>query len=277
VTRESEYIPPGVDASRPSSARVTDYNLGGTHNFAVDRTAAEGIRAVLPELSDIAWVNRGFLQRSVRFLIEQGIHQFLDLGAGLPTQTNTHDVAQKFAPGARVVYVDYDPGVAVQAAPLLSEDPNTTVVTADLTDPEAVLAHPEVRRLIDFDEPVGLIAVAVLHFVPDETDPWRIVAHYLRALVSGSYFVMSHGTSDRQSETLVDAARRAYCDGQRQEQRHQRSKPEVERFFAGLDIVPPYPGGAPQVSYIGEWGAEDPAAADSDGSRWFYAGVARKP
>jgi hypothetical protein len=275
VTGELEYVPPGVDVSRPSAARLYDYYLGGSNNYAVDRAAAERIRAMLPELSDLAWVNRGFLQRAVRWLAEQGVHQFIDLGAGLPTQSNTHEVAQKFDPDVRVVYVDHDPYVAIQAAHLLGDEPNTAVITADLRERAVVLEHPELNRLIDFEQPVGLLAVAVMHFVPERDDPWGIIDGYMRALAPGSYLVLSHGTSDRQSETVAEAVREVYRGAQ--DQMHDRTKPEVERFFEGLELVPPYPGARAGVTFVGEWGAEDPAAADSDGSRWFYGGVARRP
>lgn len=268
--------PPGVDTEKPSPARLYDYYLGGVHNFAVDREAGEKIRLAMPELEDAAWVNRGFLGRAARWLAaEQGVRQFIDIGAGLPTQNNTHQVVHKFAPEARVVYVDNDPGVQAYARPLLRDEPFCTVITGDLRDPAGVLGHPETRRLIDFAEPVALLLVAVLHFVADESDPWRLVARYRDALAPGSYLAISHGTADNQPPRPVQAIRDVYAKAA--EDVHFRAKPEVTELFAGWDLVPPYKGAEPEVTWIGYWGAEDPEAADSDGSRWSYAGVGRKP
>ena len=268
--------PPGVDTNTPSLARLYDYYLGGMHNFPVDREAAEKIRSALPELEDAAWVNRGFLGRAVRWLAaERGIRQFIDVGAGLPTQNNTHEVVHKVAPDARVVYVDNDPEVAAYARPLLRDVPTSAVITGDLRDPDGVLGHPETRRLIDFAEPVALLIVAVVHFVADESDPWGIVARYRDALAPGSYLALSHGTADNQPPRPVQAIRDAYANAK--ENVYFRTKSDVTRLFAGWDLVPPYEGAEPAVTWIGYWGAEDPEAADSDGSRWSYAGVARKP
>src|SRR4051812_39354039 len=143
--------PAGVDTEQPSPARLYDYYLGGIHNFPVDRQAAEKIRSALPELEDAAWVNRGFLGRAARWLAaERGVRQFIDIGAGLPTQNNTHEAVHKVAPEARVLYVDNDPEVEAYARPLLQDVPACTVITGDLRDPDGVLGHPETRRLIDF-------------------------------------------------------------------------------------------------------------------------------
>lgn len=268
--------PAGVDTETPSPARLYDYYLGGMHNFPVDREAAEKIRSVLPELEDAAWVNRGFLGRAARWMAaEQGIRQFIDVGAGLPTQNNTHEVVHKVVPDARVVYVDNDPEVAAYARPLLRDVPTCAVITGDLRDPDGVLGHPETRRLIDFGEPVGLLIVAVVHFVADESDPWRIAARYRDALAPGSYLALSHGTADNQPPRPVQAIRDAYANAKKNV--YFRTKSEVARLFDGWDLVPPYESAEPAVTWIGYWGAEDPEAADSDGSRWSYAGVARKP
>jgi len=273
--REAE-APAGVDTEKPSPARLYDYYLGGMHNFPVDREAGEKIRSALPELEDAAWVNRGFLGRAARWMAaEQGVRQFIDIGAGLPTQNNTHEVVHKVAPDARVVYVDNDPEVAAYARPLLRDVPTGTVITGDLRDPDAVLGHPETRRLIDFAEPVALLLVAVVHFIADESDPWGMVSRYRDALAPGSYLSLSHGTADNQPPRPVQAIRDVYANAK--ENVHFRAKSEVARLFAGWELVPPYPGAEPAITWIGYWGAEDPEAADSDGSRWSYAGVARKP
>jgi hypothetical protein len=273
---ETEQAPPGVDPSTPSPARMYDYVLGGTHNFLADRQAAERVRAQSPDLEDAAWVNRAFHQRAARWMAgQQGIRQFIDIGSGLPTLGNTHDVVQEIAPSARVVYVDIDPMVRAYASELLADDGTTAVVTADLRDPGRVLADPGLRALIDFDEPAGLLLTAVLHFVADSSDPWGLVARYLAALAPGSYLALSHGTFQGLPPGLVETSQDVYAKAA--QSMHLRSREEIGRFFTGLEVVPPYQGAEPGVTYLGMWGAEDPELADSDGSRWWFGAVARRP
>ncbi|WP_433465975.1 SAM-dependent methyltransferase [Spirillospora sp. CA-128828] len=270
-----EQAPPGVDITVPSPARMYDYFLGGKDNFEVDRTAADKVVANMPEAQDAAWANRGFLQRSVGWLARHGIRQFIDVGAGLPTMNNTHDAAQAVAPDARVLYADNDPMVRVHAEKLLAGSSGTAFMTADFRDPEGLLAHEVTRETIDFTKPVGLLLVALVHFVPDEEDPWGLLQRYLSRLAPGSYVALSAGTGDRQSDRAVGTLTSVYSKSSASV--HLRTRAEVERFFTGLEIVPPWKGAAAKVCYIGEWGAEDPDAADSDGSRWAYCAVARKP
>jgi hypothetical protein len=273
---ETEQAPPGVDPSTPSPARMYDYVLGGTHNFLADRQAAERVRAQSPDLEDAAWVNRAFHQRAARWMAgQQGIRQFIDIGSGLPTLGNTHDVVQQVAPVARVVYVDIDPMVSAYACELRADDGTTAVVTADLRDPGRVLADPGLRALIDFDEPAGLLLTAVLHFVADSSDPWGLVARYLAALAPGSYLALSHGTFQGLPPGLVQTSQDVYAKAA--QSMHLRSREEIGRFFTGLEVVPPYQGAEPGVTYLGMWGAEDPELADSDGSRWWFGAVARRP
>jgi S-adenosyl methyltransferase len=268
--------PPGVDVTRPSPVRLYDYYLGGTNNFAVDRAAADEIAKFFPALTDAAWANRGFHQRAVRWLAaERGIRQFIDIGSGLPTVGNTHEVAARVDPAIRVVYVDVDPMVAAYSARLLAGSGSATIITADLRDPDTVLGHPGLRDLINFGEPAGLLMTAVLHFVADGSDPWGLVRRYRGALASGSYLALSHGTADRIPSRAVDRGRQVY--ERATETVHPRSKREIARFFEGTELVPPYPGAAADLTFAGEWGAEDPALADSDGSRVLYCGVARCP
>jgi hypothetical protein len=282
---ETEWVPPGVDPTRPSSGRLYDYYLGGTANLEVDRKAAEQIRQIVPELEDAAWSNRGFLQRSAQWLaLECGITQFIDIGAGLPTRSNTHEAVQfrdfdAEAEGvdlrSHVVYVDKDLMVVLHAQALLQDVPNTAYILGDLRDPQGVLNHPDTISLIDFDQPVGLIMAAVVNFVPDSEDPWNIVAEYVDALAPGSYLALSHPTADGQNQEVIDRAVTVY--EQATEQLYVRTKADVERFFDGLELVPPYDGAKRELTYAGLWGAEDIDAADSEGSRFVYAGVARKP
>jgi hypothetical protein len=268
-------VPPGVDPTTPSPARIYDYVLGGTHNFPVGQEAGERIRARSPDLADAAWVNRGFHQRAARWMAaEQGIGQFIDIGSGLPTQSNTHGVVQKVIPRARVAYVDNDPMVLACAGELLSDDGTTAVISADLRDVDTILDHPALRALIDFDRPAGLLMTAVLQFVADDEDPCGLAARYTGALAPGSYLALSHVTYEGLPPRLVEAGVNVYAQAQGI---HPRSREQIERFFTGLQLVPPYPAADPAITHIGVWGADDPGRADSDGSHWWYGGVARRP
>ncbi|HWG65335.1 MAG TPA: SAM-dependent methyltransferase [Streptosporangiaceae bacterium] len=269
-------IPPGVDPETPAPARLYDYYLGGTINYEVDRKAADQVRKFIPELTDAAWANRGFHQRAAKWLAgEAGVRQFIDIGSGLPTVGNTHEVVDKVAPGSQVVYVDHDPIVLAHARELLTSAGNTRVILEDLREPGAVLGNRDLKRLIDFDEPVGLLMTWVLHFVADGSDPWSLVSRYLAALAPGSYLVVSHVTADKTPPRAVAAAQELYSRAS--EMLYFRTKAEITRFFDGLEIVPPYDGGQPAVVHVGEWGADDPEMADSDGSHWSYGAVGRRP
>jgi hypothetical protein len=272
---EAERVPPGVDPTTPSPARLYDYYLGGVNNFQVDRDAAERVRAVMPELSDAAWANRAFHQRAAAWLAEQGIRQYIDIGSGLPTTGNTHEVVQKTAEGARVVYVDNDPMVAAHARDLLADDGSTLFILGDLREPDTLLGDPELRRHLDLGQPTALLMTSVMHFVADEGDPWGLVSRYMTALAPGSYLVLSHSTMDNLPPRMVEAGLALYANAA--ERLYPRTKDEVARFFTGLDLVPPYEGAWGVVDYVGAWGADDPSSADSDGSRVLYSGVARRP
>jgi hypothetical protein len=272
----ADQIPPGVDPSVPTPARLYDYFLGGSNNFEVDRQLAERIRSLVPEVSDSAWANRAFHQRAATWLAAQrGLDQYIDIGAGLPTQGNTHELVRAEVPDARVVYVDNDPMVLAHGAALLDGVPGVEMVMADLRDPEAVLTDPALTALIDLSRPVGFLMTGVLYFVADGSDPWGLVARYVSALASGSYLVLSHLTSDSKPTRAVETGQDVYARAT--EGLYFRSREQVERFFTGLELEPPYPGAPAVVSYVGVWGAEDPVAADTDDSRWLYCGVARRP
>jgi S-adenosyl methyltransferase len=272
---EADHVPAGIDPTRPSPARMYDYMLGGTHNFKVDREATERFRQQMPDLYDAAWANRGFHGRAARWMVvEQGIRQFIDIGSGLPTQRNTHEVVRAVAPDARVVYIDSDPMVLLMTKELLADDATTAVIEADLRDPEVVLGHPDLQALVDFGEPVGLLMTAVLHFIADDSDPWALVRQYVAPLCPGSYLALSHITRDKLPPRLVQTGVQVY--ERATERAHPRTKAEIGRFFDGLELVPPYEGADREVTNVGLWGSEDPALADSDGSRAFYCGVARK-
>jgi len=263
-----------VDVSRPSPARIYDYMLGGCHSQPVDRDAAARLRDVVPEFHEIAWANRGFHQRAARWIADQGVGQFLDLGCGLPTVGNTHEVVREIRPTARVVYVDMDPAVAAFGYALGGDD-GATLIPADLRDPDALLAEPELGRLLDLTQPVGLIMTGVMHFVADGSDPWELVRSYLRPLAAGSYLALSHATADGMPPQAVQCWEDMYTDAP--VQLHLRDRASVRQFFSGLRLEPPYEDAPADVTYLGLWGCEDPGLADSDGSRWGYCGVARRP
>jgi hypothetical protein len=261
---------------RPFVAGMYDYYLGGSANSAADRAAVDRIKQVCPEIIDTAWANRGFLQRAVKQMASKwGIRQFLDIGAGLPTQRNTHEVVAAAISGGRVLYVDKDPRVIERGSKILAGVDGTAVIQADVRQPDDILGHPETDRLIDFTQPVGVLLVAVTQFVPDEDDPWGVLARYVDAVAPGSYLALSAPTADHQAQRIMDAVLDVYKKTPTPAK--ERTLSEFTRFFDGLEIMPPYDGAGPEVTYVGNWGAEDVELADSDGSRWFYAAVGRKP
>ena len=268
--------PDGLDVPKPSPARIYDYMLRGTHHFDADAEAAERIMRSVPEIRDCAWSNRGFHQRAATWIAKRGIRQFLDLGSGLPTVGNTHEVVRKIHRDARVVYVDNDPLVELYGREILGAAAGQVgVICADLRDPDAILGHPVVRELIDPAEPTGLLMTAVLMFVADESDPHGLVRRYVSAVGPGSCLALSHLTDDAKPPVAVDAFRRVFDHATAQ--MHFRSKAEIARFFDGLEVQPPYSGAQAGLTYSGLWGAEDVQLADSDGSRWLYCAVARVP
>lgn len=271
---DTEEIPPGVEVSKPSVARVYDCLLGGVHNFAADQAAAELMKASAPELVDAAFANRGFHQRAAKWIAEQGIRQFIDLGSGLPTVGNTHEVVRKVQPDAHVVYVDNDPMVKAYGTHLLEGDDEAAVVLADLREPDAVLGSEAILRLIDFDQPAAVLMTAVLHFVSDADDPVALVGRYVAALAPGSYLALSHTTGDQKPPRAVEAMNEA---GRRSAGgNYVRTFDQVRQIIGQLELVAPYAGAPAGITWVGLWGCEDPGSADSDGSRWLYCAVARK-
>ena len=230
-------VPPGVDPTRPSPARLYDYFLGGTNNFPADREAAEYLRSRIPDVADALWANRGFHGRAAVWMANHGIRQFLDIGAGLPTQNNTHESVHRIDPEARVVYVDNDPMVAAHAGALLDADGTTAVILADLRDPKALLSNPDLLRLIDLAEPAGILLTDVMHFVPDEEDPWGLVAQYMAAVPIGSYLALSHGTSDFNNRAITEAGTAVYANATAP--LVLRGHRQVAALFEGWDLVEP--------------------------------------
>ncbi len=237
---ESSAELPLVDVSKPNPARIYDYLLGGSHNFAVDRETAEAAMAAGHFTVAPAIANRSFLRRAVRFMTEQGIDQFLDLGSGIPTVGNVHEIAQQANPNARVVYVDNEPVAVAHAKALLAEDPNTAMVATDLRDAAAVLNHPDTRGLLDFSRPIGLLMVAVFHFVSDEAGPADIIADYASAVLHGSYLAISHYSQDGYDEVKAERARQALETYKRTATPlYPRGRAELARLLSGQEIVAP--------------------------------------
>jgi hypothetical protein len=266
----SNRVPPSIDTSVAHPARRYDYWLGGKDNFAADRQSGDEIAAKFPAIRIAVVENRRFLRRAVTFLAESaGVRQFLDIGTGLPTANNTHEVAQAIAPESRVVYVDNDPLVLVHARALLTSSAQgaTAYVDADLRDPEKILNDPDLRRILDFSQPVALMLLAILHFIPEEDDPYAIVRRLVDALPAGSYLVISHATSDYLPPALV-----ADISSGRHGQGRLRTKAEFSMFFDGLEPV------APGVVPLAEWRAEgEPEPRPTAAETAVYAGVARIP
>ncbi|NUR57796.1 MAG: SAM-dependent methyltransferase, partial [Catenulispora sp.] len=264
-----DWTPTEIDTSVAHPARMYDYYLGGKDHYAADREAAEKVLAVLPEGRAMALANRAFLGRAVRFLAaEAGIRQFLDIGTGIPGPGSTGETAHTVAPDARIVYVDNDPIVLTHSRALLAADrPGlTTVIQADLRAPLEILEHPEVRAVLDFDEPVAVLLVAVLHFIKPTDDPSGIVDQIKQRLAPGSYVAISHGTGDfdpDRSEAAVrgyDSATAPFV---------LRDHKEVAGFFDGLEVVEP---GVVQLP----WWRPDGAVPEDSDRIWLYAGVGRK-
>ncbi|HUZ36067.1 MAG TPA: SAM-dependent methyltransferase [Streptosporangiaceae bacterium] len=268
---DPSWVPPGVDTQRANVARVYDYLLGGSHNFLADQDVGRVIAAVEPNARAIGRANRAFLGRAVRFLATAGIRQFLDIGSGIPTQGNVHEVAQQADPGARVVYADVDPVAIAHSQAILAGNENAAIIDADLRDPQKILAHEGTRRLIDLGQPAGLLLVAVLHFIADAEDPWRIVATLRDALAPGSYLVLCHGT-DEGKPVVAQAAEKVYSHSV-SAQIHMRPRAEILRFFDGFELMDP------GLVAIPLWRPDSPADVPSDPGKFWggLVGVARKP
>jgi hypothetical protein len=259
-------------ATKPATAaRIYDYLLGGTHNFPADQAAGRKMIEMFPMAPGGARSNRAFLRRAVRHVADAGVTQFLDLGSGIPTEGNVHEVA----PGARVVYVDIDPVAVSESLDLLRGNDHATAIRADMREPRTILEHPEVRRALDFDQPIGLLLCAVLHFVPDGKLATDIVRTFLDAMPAGSYLVLSHGSVDGMPEraTQLEDAKDLYKKDTAS-QLFPRTQAEVARFFDGLELV------EPGVVWVPEWhpAPGDPTDfADNPTQSASVGGVARVP
>ncbi|MCW2930977.1 MAG: hypothetical protein JWM19_1939 [Actinomycetia bacterium] len=267
-TMESGFAASEIDTTTPHPARMYDALIGGKDHYRADQEAVGRLLEVAPEARDSALANRAFLQRAVRFLVgEAGIRQILDIGTGIPSAGNVHQVAGEVAQGTRVVYVDNDPIVHVHANALLTGSGTTGIVLADLREPEAILDHPVTRALIDFGEPVGLLVVAIFHFITEAEGPLRILGVLREALPAGSYMVLSHTTGDFRPDAAQSAA--SVYDGATSTVTL-RGKAEVEALFDGWELVEP---GVVQVPL---WRPEGRKPRPRElGRAWVYGGVGR--
>ncbi|MEU4619695.1 SAM-dependent methyltransferase [Actinoplanes sp. NPDC023801] len=231
---DSDWVPAGIDTSRPSAARVYDYFLGGTHHLPVDRELAGHIEAMTPDIGATMRANRAFLQRAVRFLAGAGVRQFLDIGSGIPATGNVHEIARVEAPGSVVVYVDVDPVAVEHSRAILAGVERTGVVLADARDTGTIVA--EAAGLIDFGQPVAVLLAGVLHFVPDDDDPAGLVAALRDVTSPGSYLVISHATADGQPPEVVEAQKLSSRTGTGIVL---RSHAEIASWFDGFPLVEP--------------------------------------
>jgi SAM-dependent methyltransferase len=269
MTSQPDWVPPGVDTRRANTARVYDYWLGGSHNFLADQDAGRAIAAVEPCMGAIARANRAFLGRAVRYVAGTGIRQFLDVGSGIPTQGNVHEIAGQAAPGARVVYADIDPVAIAHSKAILAGNPDAAIIEGDLRRPGRILADPVTRRLIDFGQPAGLVLMVVLHFIADAEDPWRIVAELRDALAPGSYLILGHATDE--GRPVIARATETVYNRSVATSLHLRSRAAVLRFFDGFELADP------GLVLVPQWRPDRPGDVPADPSPFgCLVGVGRK-
>ncbi|HJP77394.1 MAG TPA: SAM-dependent methyltransferase [Pseudonocardiaceae bacterium] len=260
-------FPAEFDPDRPNAARVYDYYLGGASNLKVDRDFGKKVLEILPEARDYALYNRAFLRRAVRYCASQGIRQFLDIGAGIPTVGHTHEVAQQIDPECRVVYVDNEALAVAHSELLLTDNPNAAAVHADLRQPDAVLNARETRHLLDFDQPIAVLMVALLHFIPDADDPKSLLKRYQEALMPGSHLVLSHAT-DEGLNVRVGAAAELYRVTDRPA--CVRDRAQITELFDGFELVDP------GVVYTPEWRPDPSDHGAEPGRAAALGGVGKK-
>lgn len=269
MKRQRNWIPPGVDMTRPNPARMYDYYLGGYHNFEVDRQAAEKVLEVLPHTRALSQANRAYVRRVVNFMLDEGVRQFMDIGSGIPTVGHIHQIAEERELPVRVIYVDRDPIAVAHARMLLEGNDTAAAIEADARDPQFILNHPETQRLIDFSQPVGMLCIAILPFIPDDDEVFDLLRQFYEPLAPGSYVCISHSSEEYASEALrqvVELYKDSSSPG--------RLRPiaTINAFFDGLELVEPGMTLAPL------W-RTDATQADIDALGGFsdYTGVGRVP
>lgn len=273
VSPQQDWVPAGVDISVHSVARVYDFLLGGNHNFAVDRELGEQLERYEPGLRQAARVNRAFLSRVVRFMLDNGIRQFLDIGSGIPTASNVHEVAQRIDPTCRVVYVDRDPVAVAHSELMLADNDHAAIVRADIRHPESILDSPAARRLLDLGEPVGVLVLLMMHWIPDDQDPLGTLAHYRNSLASGSFLAISHGTPDNQVNGFNEDMTKLFNRSKKADQITLRSYDQIIPMFGNFELVEPGLVGCALWRPSGPADMSDVARMNSVA----YGGVGRKP
>lgn len=260
-----------LEVERPSPARMYDYFLGGHHNFAVDRQAAEQILALYPDAKQAARTNRAFMRRALTYLLDQGVEQFLDIGSGIPTVGNVHEITERINPAARVVYVDIDPIAVTYSQSILQGNRRAIALLGDARKPDELLAHPELRGLLDFQRPIAILMVALLHFVPDDAEAQNVVRRLTAALPPGGYVVLSHVTNEFIPPKVGAESEAVYARSTTPSRL--RSRAQIAALFEGLDLVDPGMTLAPL------WRPEEPEdlLADAPQQSMFFAGVGRRP
>jgi SAM-dependent methyltransferase len=263
-------VPDTAFVDRPSPARIYDYLLGGFHNFEIDRITAENLLRITPQLRLMAQISRAFVRRAVRYLGDHGIAQFLDIGSGIPTVGNVHELAQSANPAARVVYVDIDPIAVAHSQAMLAGNPRAAAIRSDLRRPDEILGHPDVRRLLDFSQPLGLMLTAVIHYIPDDGEAYAVVRRLREAQAPGSFLVIVHPVPETQpverERELTEALQRVLTN-------KSRTAKEILPFFEGLELV------EPGLVLTPLWRPEGPddVGLDEPQLGMALAGVGRRP
>lgn len=268
MSQQANWVPTSVNVDKPSAARMYDYLLGGSHNFAVDREFLKKVLEIQPNAKRWAIMNRAFMRRAVLFMLDQGIRQFLDLGSGIPTVGNVHEIAQTIDPTARVVYVDNEHVAVAHGQLLLESNPNAVIVQADITRPGLVLNDPATQHLIDFTQPVGLLAITIGHYILDEQDPGGVFAAYRDALPAGSYMALTHVTNDFDSARTEDLTEEMTRNSQNKAQA--RSRAQITAFFGEFELV------EPGLVFTSQWRPDLPDEVDEPEKDGLYAGIGRK-
>lgn len=261
------WAPQGIDISVPSVSRMYDFYLGGSHNFEVDREAARRAMEFMPGLPKIMQANRAFMRRAVRYAVASGVNQFLDIGSGIPTFGNVHEVAHSVDPTARIAYVDHDPVAVAHSRAVLAGEDRATVVAADLRRPQEILKNAQIGELLDLDRPVVLLLVAVLHFIEDSDDPYAAVAELREALAPGSLLVVTHAAFEGIPLTREEAGGAVGVYRSIRNPLIMRTPEEIARFFDGYELVDP--GLVPMP----DW-RPDPASADEPEDPFAFSGFA---
>jgi hypothetical protein len=263
------WVPANIDIDVPNSARAYDYSLGGYHNFAVDRDFLERLEQALPGMRMASLANRALLGRVVRWLTDQGIRQFLDIGSGIPTVGNVHEIAQEAAPESRIMYVDIDPVAVAHSRAILAGNPRVEALEADLRRPADIVYHPDTRKLLDFSKPVAIILFLVLHYVPDDDEAQAIMAQLQDVLVSGSYIALTHVSPLPGIEDQMEHARQLFDETPTAT--YFRSREQIADLLTGLELI------EPGIVRTAEWRPEPDDEFDPQLGSISFAAVARKP